>query len=130
MSCELASGDDVDQPLLQARDSGRPWASVLISMCSSMPLPAKTSSTCVERRDALAAAVAQLRRRKLGRGPVGDRPRAFGRALERRIVDHDQLAVARGMDVELDALDAERARALESRRGCSPARGCARRDGR
>ena len=84
----------------------------------------------VEGRDARATAIAQRRRGKLGRGSIGDRPLPFGRALERRVVDHHQLAVAREMNVELDTVDAEVARALGSRRGCSPATDCARRDGR
>ena len=104
--------------------------SVLISMCSSMPRAGEDVEHLVERRHAGTAAVAQLRRRQLGRGPIGDRPLPFGRAVERRIVDHDQLSVARD-DGRRTRRPRCRARACaRSRRGCSPATGCARRDGR
>ena len=66
----------------------------------------------VETRHALAAAVAQGNGPELGCRTLGHYPLPLGRPLKRRIVDYHQLAVVRDMDVELDAVHAEIARAL------------------
>ena len=68
------------------------------------------------------------RARAAERAAIG--PRAVGRALERRVVVHDDDVVARQVDVELEAVGAERQAVIERREVCSRDAAPRRRDAR
>src|SRR5262249_32537492 len=68
----------------------------------------------VEQQHAMPAGALQGEARELGPVMRGHWPAAVGGPVECVVVDHDELAVARRMDVELDLLDGQLGSVLES----------------
>ena len=81
-------------------------------------------------RDGLVDGVAQANARQRIRGHVRHGTVPVRRSIQKRIVDHHDLAVAAEVEVELHGIDGELRRFCESRRGCSRPTDSWRRDGR
>ena len=89
----------------------------------------------VEQRDSLrAGAFAEMRSgvqaSKVGQVKLIHRARPIGRPVDEAVVDHDRVAVAAQMDVELDAVRSQLEGTVETRQRVFRAPGAARRDDR